>query len=378
MDNKVLLWIKKEMVLVIAGIAAITSMFFYTPSTKYLEYIDYRVLVLLFCLMAVVAGLQKNGVFIKLSKKVLKHVKTSRALCYILVLLCYFSSMWITNDVALITFVPFSILILNIAKQNKYLIYVIVMQTIAANLGSLLTPVGNPQNLYLYSYYGIDCIEFLKITSPIVLVSLIIISFISIIVRNEKINLSKENLDITESDFVLEKTSLVQTATYIGLFILCILTVLHCINYRITFIIVVITITFLDKNIFRKIDVSLLLTFICFFIFVGNLGHIEALRTYLSELIHTREVLSSILLSQIISNVPAAVLLSNFTDNYRGLVIGTNIGGLGTIIASLASLISFKFYCKTQNSRPFKYLLFFTITNLLILLILYFFQKMYM
>lgn len=372
MRKIILQWIKKEMVLVIAGIAALLSMLFVVPSIEYMQYIDYRVLALLFCLMAVVAGLQKNGVFLVLSKKVISGVKTTRSMCYILILLCFFSSMWITNDVALITFVPFSILILNLTGQNKYLSYVIVMQSVAANLGSMLTPVGNPQNLYLYSFYHVDSIEFLKITLPFVIVSFIIISIISMFIKSESITMDKEN----ETKPFDEKIKLNKshTVVYFSLFILCLGSVLHVVDYRITLIIVLSMIGIMDKSIFAKVDYYLLLTFVCFFIFVGNIGKIDSVCMLITETIKGRELLSSILLSQIISNVPAAVLLSNFTQDTKSLILGTNIGGLGTIIASLASLISFKFYCKTENSKPLKYLGIFTVTNVLILIILCFYQ----
>jgi len=329
--------------------------------------------------MAVIAGLQKNGVFMLLSEQLLKGVKTTRGMCNILILLCFFSSMWITNDVALITFVPFSILILNLAGKNKYLIYVIVMQTIAANLGSILTPVGNPQNLYLYSYYHVNSIEFLKITLPLVMVSLVIIGFISLFVKREKLTLLQGRVKEVAVTGVFEKIQVIRkshTIIYLLLFILCIGTVIDLVDYQITFIIVLIVIGLLDKKVFHMVDYSLLLTFVCFFIFVGNLGNIETVQLFIANMIKTREIIASILLSQIISNVPAAVLLSNFTEDSTSLIVGTNIGGLGTIIASLASLISYKIYCKTDNAKPVKYLGVFTVANVGILFILCLFLVM--
>lgn len=372
MKQKIIYWLKKETVLIIAGVAAILSMLFVPPSSLYLEYIDYRVLALLFCLMAVVTGLQKNGVFIILSRKMLKGVKTIRGLCYVLVLLCFFSSMWITNDVALITFVPFAILILQSVNQSKYSIYVIVMQTVAANLGSMLTPVGNPQNLYLYTYYKVGGTEFLWITLPITVGAFLLISVISFFIKADNIYVpyEQEGNMTTDPSKIQKKYS---TISYFILFILCLGTVLHFIDYRITLILVILFILFLDKSIFRNIDYSLLLTFVCFFIFIGNLGSMETIRTFISKSISNRELLSTVLISQFISNVPAAVLLSNFTTEYKSLIVGTNLGGLGTLIASLASLISYKFYCKTENAKPVRYLLRFSEVNIGMLVILYLF-----
>lgn len=374
MKDKIIYWLKKEMVLAVAGIAAIISMFFVLPSSNYATYIDYRVLALLFCLMAVIAGLQKNGVFLFLSRKMLKSVKTTRGLCYILILLCFFSSMWITNDVALITFVPFAILILNSVHQSKYIIYVIVMQTVAANLGSMLTPVGNPQNLFLYTYYQISGMEFLGITLPVVSISFLLISIISLFIKAEEIVIPSESKE-EKISFQSNKQKQYSTLLYFILFVLCLGTVLHLIDYRIMLILVLLVVWFLDKTILRHVDYSLLLTFVCFFILIGNLGSMETIRIFISRIIISREFLSSVILSQFISNVPAAVLLSNFTNEYKSLIVGTNIGGLGTLIASLASLISYKIYCKTDYAKPVRYLCSFSAVNIGMLVVLYVFHN---
>lgn len=370
MRNRIVMWIKKEMVLIIAGSAAMFSMLFHRPDRSYMEYIDYRVLVLLFCLMAVVAGLQKNGVFTRLALYILKGVKTTRSMCFYPIMLCFFTSMWITNDVALITFVPFSILLLDMAGRNKYMTYVIVMETVAANLGSMLTPVGNPQNLYLYSHYGINGREFLEITLPVVVLSFLILIVISLFVGKERICISKEDLKRMPSVKSAEGNRK-ETLLYFGLFLVCLGTVLHFVDYRITLVIVLAVVAVLDKRVLKGVDYSLLLTFVCFFVFVGNLSNMGAVKFFLSKLIQSRELISAILLSQVISNVPAAVLLSNFTSAGKKLVLGTNIGGLGTIVASLASLISYRFYIITKEASPVKYLAVFSAFNMGILLVLY-------
>ncbi|MDF2537806.1 MAG: sodium/sulfate symporter [Herbinix sp.] len=354
---------KNETVLGISATAALFTMFLVPPSADYLEYLDLRVLSLLFCLMAVVAGLNKTGVFIMLSEKLLHRLKNTRTLCLVLILLCFFSSMWITNDVALITFVPFALMILDMTGLKKHIIFVVVMQTIAANLGSMLTPVGNPQNLYLYSTFDVPVVEFFRITLPITVASFIFIFVPLLFVKKESIptqNLQHNNRPVC---------SLPKIILYSSLFLICLACVLRFLDYRIVLIVVFLCILLFDRSILKKVDFSLLITFVCFFVFVGNIGVSTSHFNY-KELLSGRVLPISIILSQFISNVPAAVLLSTFTDEYKALILGTNIGGLGTLVASLASLISYKFYMKTDDASAGKYLFVFTIYNLVFLILL--------
>lgn len=364
--NKILLFIKKEAVLTISGTAAIITMFFVHPGKEYISYIDFRVLALLFCLMAAVAGFNETGVFLKLSYILLKKVKSLRSLCLVLVLLCFLTSMWITNDVALITFVPFAIMILNIAGQSKHLIKVVVLQTIAANLGSMLTPVGNPQNLSLYTYYNIPISEFIMITLPFTLFSLALIVIAVVLTKSEKLVSNIES----RADANASEGKPVRILMYALLFCLCLACVIRLIDYKIAFFTVFAVILIFDRKIIARVDYTLMLTFVFFFIFVGNIGSIPAVKAFFSELLAGREFGVSAAVSQIISNVPTAVLLSAFTDNYKALILGTDIGGLGTLVASLASLISYKLYGKTDNAKSGKYLLVFTLYNLAFLLAL--------
>lgn len=359
--------LRNETVLFISLLAALFTALFVRPSIQYFSYIDFKVLVILFCLMAIVSGLKKIGVFGFLAQRMTAGSKKSKALRLSLILICFFSSMLITNDVALITFVPFAIIVLNITAQTNHMIYVIVMQTIAANLGSMLTPVGNPQNLYLYSFYNMQFAEFFKITIPITIAGLLIILLFSVIGKNENINVRFNGDETITNNKLL--------ILYLFLFVLCLGTVFHFIDYKVTFLIVSTAVFLTDKSLFKNIDYGLLATFVCFFIFVGNLGNIQSVNIFISNIIEDKELIISVLLSQIFSNVPTSVLLSNFSGNYKALVIGTNIGGLGTLIASLASLISFKLYIKTNDCKPFKYILVFSIVNILILLMLFAFSK---
>ena len=363
--KKIILFIKKETVLVISGVLAILSMFAITPNIGYIDYIDFHTLALLLSLMAVMAGLSQIGVFSSLARSLLKRTSTVRSICTTLVLLCFFSSMLFTNDVALITFVPFAIETLLTSGRKKDIPAVVILQTIAANLGSMLTPVGNPQNLYLYTLSGISATEFILLMLPYTLLSLIMI-LISLLI------FPKDRTEYTDNKTVeISKNKII---FYSLLFLLCLTTVAKITNCFIVLAIVIILILICDRKVLVKVDYSLILTFIFFFIFIGNLGNINAFSKLISNVLQGREVLVSVLWSQCMSNVPAAVLLSGFTTNIKELIIGTNLGGLGTLIASMASLISYKYIAAHNSDTKGKYLLYFSIINVVMLIILYLFH----
>lgn len=375
MKEKIIGFIKKEVVLVVATILAIISAFVVPPSMAYLEYIDWHVLELLLCLMIVMSGLQKSGLFDSLGEGLLKRTKTVWQLCFVFVMLCFFLSMLITNDVALITFVPFAIVTLEKCKQERLLIPVVVLQTIAANLGSMLTPIGNPQNLYLYNLSGMGLLEFVGCMLPNTMLSfvLILVSLWFIKGKREEIILYDEkDRQIEQNGTKVDKKP---TMFYLLLFGLSLLVVAKMVPVEIVLGIVLITVVCLDKAVLKGVDYCLLLTFISFFIFTGNLRNIVVVRDTLQEMVNGRELLVGIVASQGISNVPAALLLSGFTNNYRTLLEGVNVGGLGTLIASMASLISYKVFANKYNERKGEYLKWFTIVNLIFLVILFVFNQ---
>ena len=358
--NKIKDFLKNETVLLVAWLLAIVSMFVVTPTKDYISYIDFKTLGLLLSLMFVTAGLSKCRLFEKIGDFLLERAKGLKALKVVLVFLCFFSSMFITNDVALITFVPFSLYVLKKAGYEEKIGIVVVLQTIAANLGSMLTPFGNPQNLYLFSESGMGAGAFFKATIPYVAFSGVLL-FICCILGKKDMN--EENGDLGE--VVLKKGK----ATIYGiLFLICIATVFGVLPYYITLLIVLILVLIMDRDLYKKVDYSLILTFIGFFIFIGNMGKIEAVSSFLSQVIMEREILISIVLSQVISNVPAALLLNGFTNQYELLLVGLNIGGLGTLIASMANLISYKIYVKEYPMDKGKYLGKFTVVCVLFLI----------
>lgn len=360
-------FIKREPVLIIAVLAALVSCFFVPPDSAYLTYLDGRTLALLYCLMTVVAGLRQAGLFSHLAHTLCERVRSLRVMGILLVLLCFFSAMLITNDVALLTFVPFAVVVMGMTDRKKDLIYIVVLQTVAANLGSILTPVGNPQNLYLYSYYDIRFFDFLRMTFPVWMLSLIMVTALCFV-------LSGENLHIYLGEEPgIEKCSL---CLYLVLFLVCLLVVLRILIWPIMLVIVVAVCLIMDRKILLKADFLLLLTFVAFFVFSGNLARIPSVNGLLRKLLSGREYLVSLLASQVISNVPAALLLSGFTEQTRDLLLGVNIGGLGTPIASLASLISMKLYAHSEHAHPGRYLVVFTFINVVLLFALSFFQQL--
>lgn len=361
--KKVVDFIKKEAVLSAAAVLAVISMFFVHPDKGYAGYIDYRVISLLFCLMLVVAGLQSVGLFKALGSVLLRHAKSTRYLSFILVFLCFFCSMFITNDVSLITFVPFAVMLLTASGQTQLLIPVIALQTIAANLGSMLTPVGNPQNLYLYSAFHIPMQEFLMLMLPLTILSAVLLAAAILLLKSRPVT-----TDASVLDNHLEGR--IRPAIYVVLFLVCIACVIHIIEYPVMLVITIAVIFFCDRSLFKKVDYFLLLTFVCFFVFIGNMERIPAVSSLMSRLITGHETFAGIVLSQVISNVPAAILLSGFTANYSALLYGVNIGGLGTLIASLASIISYRGYCSAKDTHKGKYILVFTVYNLIFLAVL--------
>ncbi|MGN1196645.1 MAG: SLC13 family permease [Acetatifactor sp.] len=369
--TSIVTFFKKETVLCIAAVLAVISAFLVPPSKEYIDYIDFRVLALLFCLMLVVSGLQSIGVFDSLAQRLLKKVKNTRQLILLLTALCFLSAMFITNDVALITFVPFTIMILSMAGQEAILIPSVALQTIAANMGSMLTPIGNPQNLYLYSYFELSIGTFLLYMLPLTLVAALLLIFSIYLMKNQPLSTLPESLpDPTPETMIPQVIPKVKLTAYLILFAVCIACVIRVLSWPVMLAILVVAVLFLDIKSFLKADYLLLLTFVCFFVFIGNVKQLPAVTELLRSLIEKRELLMGILSSQLISNVPAAILLSGFTTDARALLYGIDLGGLGTLIASLASVISFKLYGNSKGASKGAYLKTFTIYNLVFLLIL--------
>ncbi|MEI3045183.1 MAG: SLC13 family permease [Romboutsia timonensis] len=348
-------FLKKECVLVIAVTLAILSSFISIPK---MSYIDFNVLILLFNLMVVVAAFKELKVLDSIAIGLLKKCNTYTSISLALVFITFISSMIVTNDVALITFVPLSIVIAR--KANINVLKIVIFQTLAANLGSSFTPMGNPQNLFIYSFYNLSPIDFFKITLPIVILAVLFL--VLLVFKDKKMNLSLDLEDVkidNKRDVYL----------FGGLFLIILLSVFHVIDYKVTFLITIVMVLILNKKLFSQVDYSLLITFIGFFIFVGNISTMDVVKNFMEGILNSPKstFLASVLSSQVISNVPATMLLSGFTDHFKELLLGVNIGGMGTLIASLASVISYKIYASEfGNDNYMKSFTFYNILGLII------------
>lgn len=368
--QKIISSIKNNAILYISGLLAFISCFFVKPDMKYADYINVRVLAILFSLMLIVGALGHIGTFDILTNKLLSRVRTYRGISLLMSLLAFFLSMFLTNDVSLVTLVPFTIMVLAPFGENRKLMYTLIIMTVAANLGSMLTPIGNPQNLYLYDTYKVPLTRFLFLMLPYSLMSLVLIIALTFILIKGSSELPVNGRRETG------KLSAVKLVIYFVLFVLNILTVIGIVHFLISLIVTVAAMIIMDRKAFIKADYNLLLTFVFFFVLIGNIGRIDTITNALSGLVSGYPVPAAVLSSQIISNVPAAMLLSAFTADGESLIIGTNLGGLGTLIASMASLITYRFhsaYSKSleDKSKQGNYLLNFTVINIAMLAVLF-------
>ena len=346
-------FIKKNAVMVIAFVAALITCFFVPIDKEYISYFDFKTLTCLFCVLAVVCALKNIHFFYMMARKIIRLFKTTRMSILALVYITFIGSMLIANDMALLTFLPLGCFVLITTHKEKYMAFTFIMQNIAANLGGMLTPFGNPQNLYLYTKFNIPTGEFIGIMAPPFIVSIIIITICCLCVRSEKLEIDDIQIDL----------DLRKTIIYMLLFVLSIAIVFRGIPYWIGLIIIPAVLFFMDKKALKKVDYPLLLTFVFFFVFAGNMSRIDVIREFFCFLLNKSALIFSILSCQIISNVPSAILLSQFTENYRDLLLGVNIGGAGTLIASLASLITFREYLKHNPGKGMQYIGLFSLLN---------------
>lgn len=359
--QKILSFLRGETVLCVAVVLALASMIAVPPGPGYAGYIDWDTLAMLFSLMAVMKGFQKLGLFTYLGNRLLKRTATSRRMVFVLVFLPFVLSMVITNDVSLITFVPFGLIVLRMIGQEKLAVPLVVLQTVAANLGSMMTPMGNPQNLYLYAKSGMTFGQLCGLMLPYVVASAICLVVLASFTKSVPVH------GVAVETGLGKPKALVCCAIGFGL---CLLGIFNIIPPLAIAAVTLVFLLFADRKLLASVDYSLLGTFVAFFIFVGNLGNISIFQNFLASLLKHNVVLVSVLASQVTSNVPAALLLSGFTDHWRDLIVGCNLGGLGTLIASMASLISYKFVVKDYPEQKRHYLLWFTLCNVALLAVL--------
>ena len=357
---KITTFVKNNLVMCIAALAALLTSFIIPPDREYLSYFDVKTLTCLFCVLAVVCAFKNINFFYILAQKIIKSFKSTRRAILALVYITFIGSMLIANDMALLTFLPLGYYVLSTTNCTRYMAFTYIMQNIAANLGGMLTPFGNPQNLYLYTKFQIPTVEFVGIMLLPFLISVALITICCLFIKDEP-------LEIKESGSKLEPK---RAALYSALFALAIGIVFRGIPYYLGLIIIPAVLLFADRKALKMVDYPLLLTFVFFFVFAGNMARIDAVKQLFAWLMEKSTLLFSVLSCQIISNVPSAILLSQFTDNYRDLLIGVNIGGVGTLISSLASLITFREYTKNNPGKSGYYMGMFSLFNFGFLLIL--------
>ena len=358
--EKVVAFIKKNTVMVVALFAALITSFIIPVDEAYLGYFDYKTLTCLFCVLAVVCALKNINFFYMLARKVVILFKNARMCILALVYITFIGSMLIANDMALLTFLPLGFFVLQTTNKQKYMAFTFIMQNIAANLGGMLTPFGNPQNLYLYTKFNIPNGEFISIMAPPFAISVLLITICCLFVKAEPLELEDEKIEIVPW----------KTVVYLLLFTLAIVIVFRGIPYWVGLLVIPISIFIIDKKALAMVDYPLLLTFVFFFIFAGNMARIEVVKEFFSNLLNMNTLLVSVLSCQCISNVPSAILLSQFTADYHHLLVGVNIGGVGTLIASLASLITFREYTKNNPGKTKYYIGLFSAFNFGFLIIL--------
>ena len=347
--------------MLIAALAALITSFIIPPDGEYIDYFDFKTLTCLFCVLAVVCALRNIRFFYTLAKAIIRRFKNAKLTVLMLVYITFIGSMLIANDMALLTFLPLGYFVLHTTDKEKYMAFTFIMQNIAANLGGMLTPFGNPQNLYLYSKFNIPNLEFMSIMLLPFIISITLVTLCCLVfVKSEPLVIKEKAAELPIG----------RVTVYMILFALSIAIVFRGIPYYIGLIVIPIALLFLDRKALLDVDYGLLFTFVFFFIFSGNMARIEGVRLFFSELLQINTLLVSAISCQFISNVPTAVLLSQFTDNYKELLLGVNIGGVGTLIASLASLITFREYSKQDPGHTLRYVLKFSAFNFAFLIIL--------
>ncbi len=348
-----LAFFRKNITMSVALVAALLTCFFVPPDAEYLGYFDLKTLSCLFCVLAVVCALKNINFFYMLARKIVQYFKTARLAILALVYITFLGSMLIANDMALLTFLPLGYFVLSTTNMRRHMAFTFIMQNIAANLGGMLTPFGNPQNLYLYTKFSIPTGEFMRIMAIPFVASILLITVCCLFIKSEPLVVADEKLTLRPK----------RTALYLALFTISIIIVFRVIPYWIGLLIIPSVLFFADRKALKMVDYPLLLTFVFFFVFSGNMARIEPVRNLLSSLLQKNTLLVSALSCQCISNVPSAILLSQFTGNYADLLLGVNIGGVGTLISSLASLITFREYVKYNPGRSGSYIRRFSVYN---------------
>ncbi len=390
MRQRVLTFLRSETILIVATLLAIISCFIVPPDGQYGGYVHVSTISQLVCLMLVVVGFQRIGVFRIIGSSLLHRVHTARGVVLTFIALTFISAMFITNDVALLTFVPFALAVLVMAHMEDKAIIVCALMTVAANTGSMLTPVGNAHNLYFKALTGMSTGHFLRIMAPYSILAAVLLVVVTCVVFRGRRIAEFDGMDskgfergVLAPDPTRHQPDEIKVTgygagyggwraiVYTGVFVVCVLTVSDMVPLWVMCAVTFVAMVVCDHGSFRHADWALPLTFIMFFVFIGNMKRVPEFAGIAQAFVGQHPLEVSIISSQIISNVPASLLLSGFCDQWVPLIIGTNIGGMGTLIASMASLITYKNYTRQYPRQKGRYLGVYTAVSVMFLLLMY-------
>ncbi|MEY8540798.1 SLC13 family permease [Bifidobacterium pseudolongum] len=390
MRQRVLTFLRSETILIVATLLAIISCFIVPPDGQYGGYVHVSTISQLVCLMLVVVGFQRIGVFRIIGSSLLHRVHTARGVVLTFIALTFISAMFITNDVALLTFVPFALAVLVMAHMEDKAIVVCALMTVAANTGSMLTPVGNAHNLYFKALTGMSTGHFLRIMAPYSILAAVLLVVVTCVVFRGRRIAEFDGMDskgfergVLAPDPTRHQPDEIKVTgygagyggwraiVYTGVFVVCVLAVSDMVPLWVMCVVTFVAMVVCDRGSFRHADWALPLTFIMFFVFIGNMKRVPEFAGIAQAFVGQHPLEVSIISSQIISNVPASLLLSGFCDQWVPLIIGTNIGGMGTLIASMASLITYKNYTRQYPRQKGRYLGVYTAVSVMFLLLMY-------
>ncbi len=340
--NKVLKFFKNNIIFTIVVVIAAISCFFVPFDKGYLDYFEWNTLACIFLLLLIIAGFANIQFFEKVARIIVKRFKNTRSVIMCLIFVTYVSALINANDMSLLTFLPLAYIVLKYTNNQRYIAFTFIMQNIASNLGGMLVPTGNPQNLYIFSFYKMSLWEFLKIMALPTLMALVLIVIVCMFVKKEP---------LTYVDNTNNKLNVKKSIIYGVLYLITLLVVLRVIPWWIAMIVIVIAMAICDWKSFLMVDYTVPLTFVCFFIFSGNMARIPAITNLMESFVDKYTYLTAYISCNLISNVPTAVLLSKFTNNYAHLLVSVNVASLGIIFSSLSGVIALKEYTKVVRKE---------------------------
>lgn len=356
-------------ILIVAAIAALVTMVLVPPDDEYLGYFDWHTLICLFCILATLSAIGSSGLLDWVSHSIAEHVHSTRTLIVALVTVTLGCSMVLSNDMTLVTVLPLATVLLKSVHREREIPFAFIVITLTANLGGMLLPFGNPHNLYLYSIFHLTFGQFVGTMAPPLILSMVLIYACCRFVHTERFSYTKPD------DVVISRK---HALLYTALFVVCILMTVNVVPYLMGMAVVVAVLAIVDHEVFAKTDYALIMTFICFFIFSGNIARVPGVADFFASLLGSGAFLTTLISSQVISNVPAAILISHFSNDWAGIALGSNVGGVGTPISSLATLITLRQFQKAHVGGMGRFLGKFEVYNFAFLIVVAAFEMLVM